>query len=447
MALVERFEGNEIIRAHGTPFERFSVIGQELVREVTAGPFTSKSRLPVTERISTPATTTELRKIWWLNRLRGMVPAVDGEPSRPEIEILDFFSGCGGLATGVKWACEAVGLRPVFRACVDVSRQALAIYIKNLRPLLVLEENVANLVDYDLAPQLEEDGRAHYPPRIIHPELGKRTGSVDLFIAGPPCEGNSNFNNKSRRTDDRNELYVTAVACAIALKARVVVIENVVGVKHARQNVVDRAVKMLHRANYKIRRNDTVLEASSFGTPQRRRRHFLIASKRHDFDAKVGFDGLQCPSISALDAIGDLIGIDAVRDFDQPSNLSAENERRARFLTDNDLYELPDTERPDCHRTKAHTYPSVYGRIYPDEPAQTLTTGFLSPGRGRFIHPVESRGLTPHEGARLQGFPDDFSFMGRRGKEILRQRLSHLIGDAVPPQLGYVVGLAALSIL
>ena len=248
MPMAERFESNGIIQAHGTPFERFSMIGQELVRKVTAGPFTSTSKLSVTEKISAPATTTDLRKTWWLNRLRGVVPVVAGEPGRPEIEIMDFFSGCGGLATGVKWACEAVGLRPIFRACVDVSPQALGIYKKNLRPFFALEENVANLVDYDRARRLDEGERAHYRPHMVHSDIGKRAGSVDLFIAGPPCEGNSGFNNKTRRRDDRNELYVTAVACAIALKARVVVIENVVTVKRARQNVVNRALEMLHAA-------------------------------------------------------------------------------------------------------------------------------------------------------------------------------------------------------
>ncbi|MDA0371961.1 MAG: DNA cytosine methyltransferase, partial [Actinobacteria bacterium] len=45
-----------------------------------------------------------------------------------------------------------------------------------------------------------------------------------------------------------------------------------------------------------------------------------------------------------------------------------------------------------------------------DGPSGTITTGFLTPGRGRFVHAVEPRGLSPREGARLQGYPDSYSF-------------------------------------
>ena len=134
-----------------------------------------------------------------------------------------------------------------------------------------------------------------------------------------------------------------------------------------------------------------------------------------------------------------------LEDFDSPSRLSPENDQRVKYLIENDVWDLPDEERPVCHQDGNHTYGSIYGRIHADQPSQTITTGFLSPGRGRFTHPTRARGLTPHEGARLQGFPDDFRFSGRRGDVVPRQRLAHLIGDAVPPQLGYVTGLAALS--
>ena len=87
----------------------------------------------------------------------------------------------------------------------------------------------------------------------------------------------------------------------------------------------------------------------------------------------------------------------------------------------------------------------MYGRIYSDKPANTLTTGFLSPGRGRFIHPTEPRGLTPHEAARLQGFPDDFKFETEPDKNLTgNNHYSKVIGDAVPPPLGFVPTLAAI---
>jgi DNA (cytosine-5)-methyltransferase 1 len=49
-----------------------------------------------------------------------------------------------------------------------------------------------------------------------------------------------------------------------------------------------------------------------------------------------------------------------------------------------------------------------------------------------FTHPEFDRALTMREAARLQSFPDDFTFCGENIRE-----LSALIGSAVPPLLGF----------
>lgn len=426
------------------PTETFQFEGSKLVRETKAGPYCGISTMELPEGVDQGVHPFEHRRVWWNNRSRGVIPRVDLSPERPTLNIVDLCSGCGGLATGVRWACEAVGIRPVFQLCVDVLPEATKVYNNNLRPLRVLSENIANLVNYRIGPNAASQVPLHQT-EIVNEILLSLKGKVDLVIAGPPCEGNSNFNNKSRRTDVRNEMYVAAAACAIALDARAVVIENVVTVRRARQRVVQRAIEMLFSAGYKINGGDGVLDASSFGTPQKRRRHFLIATKRCYFNFLTGFGALTCEPLSSMDALRDLVELNPLDDFNSPSRLSPENNKRVKYLIENDIWDLPDKERPACHQDGNHTYGAVYGRIRPDQPSQTITTGFLSPGRGRFTHPTQARGLTPHEGARLQGFPDDFQFTGRKGNVVPRQRLAHLIGDAVPPQLGYVTGLAALS--
>ena len=443
MDLPEPIQYTKVPNSHGEPQERFYQDKELLVREVLAGSYAGNSTILCPTKLPAHATVSDLRRVWWRERLRGRLPSIHLDPRRKELKIVDLCAGCGGLAMGVKWASEAVGLRPVFQACVEVTRDALNVYKNNLRPLRSMPNNLTHLVRYQSNPE-DRGGQA---PRLESDILAGLVGEVDLLIAGPPCEGNSNFNNKTRRTDRRNELYVAAVACAIALDAKAVIIENVVSVKRASQNVVGRATKMLVAAGYKIGNCEEVLEASWFGTPQKRRRHFLIASKSYLLDMRSALDQIRCPPISVIDAISDLVGLDPSTEFDRPAKLSAENDRRVKYLIKNDEWNLPDAERPDCHQDGNHTYSSVYGRMYPHEPAQTLTTGFLSPGRGRFTHPIEARGLTLHEGARLQGFPDDFRFLGRRGEPINRHGLAHLIGDAVPPQLGYATGLAAISVL
>lgn len=96
--------------------------------------------------------------------------------------------------------------------------------------------------------------------------------------------------------------------------------------------------------------------------------------------------------------------------FFQPSKMSTANQKRLAYLIRHKLYDLPDNMRPPCHRDKQHSYRSVYGRMRWDKPAQTITTGFGIMGQGRFVHPTRSRTITPHEAARLQGFPDFFDF-------------------------------------
>jgi len=69
----------------------------------------------------------------------------------------------------------------------------------------------------------------------------------------------------------------------------------------------------------------------------------------------------------------------------------------------------------------------------------------LSPGRGRFVHPSKRRTITPHEAARLQGFPDSYTFEAA-GRPSTRTLLSKVIGDAVPPLLARAVALGTLSL-
>lgn len=91
------------------------------------------------------------------------------------------------------------------------------------------------------------------------------------------------------------------------------------------------------------------------------------------------------------------------------------------------------------------SYGAVYGRMRPDAPAPTITTGFTSPGRGRFIHPTERRTITPREAALIQGFPGNYRFVTEAGGLPTRTQLAKWIGDAVPMPLGYAAALAALG--
>ncbi len=99
----------------------------------------------------------------------------------------------------------------------------------------------------------------------------------------------------------------------------------------------------------------------------------------------------------------------------------------------------------DCHRRNTgKTYKSVYGRMAWDEPASTITTQFYNFGTGRFGHPTQDRALTVREAALLQTFPKSYKFFPKKEKVSI-ERLGMQIGNAVPVELGFVIGKSIIS--
>lgn len=76
-----------------------------------------------------------------------------------------------------------------------------------------------------------------------------------------------------------------------------------------------------------------------------------------------------------------------------------------------------------------------------DDVAPTITTQFTRYGTGRFGHPEQNRALTLREGAILQTFPINYSFI-KNGEKIILQNIARHIGNAVPPKLGEIIGLS-----
>jgi DNA (cytosine-5)-methyltransferase 1 len=326
----------------------------------------------------------------------------------------------------------------------DADLDALEVFKANHGPLLTSGADVQTLVNYHIADR--GDGAAWSTwPTLIDPHLASFLSDLDVFVAGPPCQGHSNLNNRTRRTDSRNLLYLTTVAFGVATRAKLCIIENVPDVLNDSQEVVRSARALLVRSGYKI--DEAVLSADHFGVPQRRRRHFLVAVRdsEYEFELKLLVESLRLSKVTVRHAIGDLRQVSSSDAFDTVSVLSTENIRRIDWLFDHKAYDLPDRHRPKCHQN-GHTYPSVYGRMKWDEPAQTITGGFLTPGRGRFIHPAERRTVTPHEAARLQSFPDSYEFQPA-GQPFRRSLFAKVIGDAVPPLLARAVGIAGLALL
>ena len=102
-------------------------------------------------------------------------------------------------------------------------------------------------------------------------------GPIQILVGGPPCQGNSDLNNHSRRDDPRNDLYLRMARAVRIFEPRIVLIENVQTVTRAKTNVVSKTVDYLQKLEYNCR--GFTLKASDLGLAQRRVRHFTLAIK------------------------------------------------------------------------------------------------------------------------------------------------------------------------
>ena len=349
---------------------------------------------------------------------------IEGKPVR----VADIYSGCGLMTLGAREACRALGLDLIPVYALDMNPFATEVYKLNF-PLSLVETN-----------RVEEVLKTEFGANLSSSELllRKKLGAIDLLVGGPPCQGHSDLNNYTRRNDPKNRLYEKMARFAEVLRPNHIIIENVPAVAHDRGKSMVNASICLKKLGYFV--DHTLVESSELGIPQTRRRHVLVASFQKKIKIETSVQNYKRGIRSVGWAIRDLLNINPVNSFDTPSKISADNQKRIKFLFSHDIYDLPDSQRPDCHRLKKHSYKSVYGRMYWEKPSQTITSGFTSTGQGRFVHPKKRRTLTPHEAARLQFIPDFFKFSGH----VPRAVLTDLIGNAVPPKLIYVLALDLL---
>ena len=330
---------------------------------------------------------------------------------------------------GIREAARGLGcsFRSVFAS--DINKSALGIYAKNFQPDIIDNNPIENSINGELGAELT----------VEETVFCNKVGNIDILVAGPPCQGHSNLNNYTRRDDPRNLLYLRAVRCAEILKPNTLIIENVPGVVHDKHGVLQRADEYLKTIGYSV--SYGVVKMWTIGVAQTRQRMLLIASRvMQNVSLENIVKKASLPPRSMQWVIGDLqYQYDADSIFNSAAIHSPINQARIHYLFEHNLYELPNSERPDCHRLKPHTYPAVYGRMHWDRPSPTITGGFACCGRGRFVHPLYERTLTPHEAARIQYFPDFFDF-GNLG----RTELVRAIGNAVPARAGYVVALPLL---
>jgi DNA (cytosine-5)-methyltransferase 1 len=333
---------------------------------------------------------------------------------------VDLFSGCGAVTQGFKQA----GFKII--SAVDNDPTACATYKRNHPEVILIEKDIRKIDPLSL--------------------LVTSSKELDLMIVCAPCQPFSS-QNKNKIGDTRAGLIFQAVRFAAHLKPTLIFFENVPGfATKSNKNILGKLKNGLEKFGYRLGMPLRV-NAADYGVPQRRLRCIVFASRQDAMPAMPDPYTPEASRITVERAIGDLASLSSgERSTSDPlhfarTHLPIAQQRMKHIPKDGgSRFSLPPELELPCH--KGHPgHPDVYGRMKWKDVAPTLTTGCTDITRGRFMHPQDNRAITLREAARLQTFPDFYSFCGS-SSDIARQ-----IGNAVPINLARAVGSVALASL
>jgi len=383
------------------------------------------------------------------------------------LTFIDLFSGCGGFSLGLQWA----GLRCL--AAVDFNESAIETLKRNHS-----EVPVALVKDL-----------TKFAPK----ELDKALGStpVDVIVGGPPCQGFSKArqvggSNHGERLiyDPRRELYREFLKYVAYYQPQVFVMENVPGIRSAAGGAFFTSVQVDSRElGYRVIPYEAL--AWRFGVPQKRIRQLIIGTRRElplfiperyiretHVDPGAPVPRGKQPAVTLGEAIGDLPEVSAgderhVQAYDlhlrrahvqrygrrytyevlkahKAKELIGHSARPHSLRDMRDFLRLREgeTSRAAIARGVEMEFPydrehfkDRYTRQHRDQLCSTIVAHLKKDGL-MFIHPTQTRSLTPREAARVQSFPDTFEFPSERTRSYSE------IGNAVPPLVGKAVGMA-----
>lgn len=361
------------------------------------------------------------------------------------MKTLSLFSGCGGLDLGFAQAgFELVRAYDHWRPAVDCHNHNELLLGGNA------EVKSLNLSDGEIS--LKD-----FP-------------KVDVVLGGPPCQGFS-FAGKQRIDDPRNKLYLDFKQIVAHLQPRVFLMENVRGLeKMALSDIQKSFVEIGYQIT--IQRVDCTL----IGLAQKRVRVIIVGTKKRDkcFVTPDIFLGSlfsqEVPKRNILDVIGDLpkpvsgkgenLAANHYLDDHRYLPFSAVEERFIKHIPNGGYFRsapreaLPERLQKIFDRPQDYKNPRFFPKPDPLKPVQTIPAstspsigGVIAPdlryskGRavpvnsdrhtsdGVYTAPKGSRRFTAREIARLQGFPDDYLFLGSLSTK------TKMIGNSVPVPL------------
>ena len=338
---------------------------------------------------------------------------------------IDIFAGAGGLSLGALQAGIDVSI------AVEMDKFAAETYKYNHPNTQVLCKNICE-VSTDML----------------------KKASVFIIMGGPPCQGFSLSNTRSRNLDNpKNFLFKEFVRFVKDLQPKWFLFENVGGFPLFEKGLIrDEIKKSFEDLGYSVA--DSVLWASDYGVPQNRNRFFMVGNNQginfefpQPFDYKVTVE----EAVGDLPLLenGDMIERAAYREtLNQASHYAKQMRIGSENATQNYVSKNADyvierykhipqggnwksipNELMENYADKSRCHSGIYRRLCADKPSVVISNYRKS----MLIHPFQNRGLSVREAARLQSFPDTFIFKGSL------MHIQQQIGNAVPPLLAKAV--------
>jgi len=339
---------------------------------------------------------------------------------------IELFSGAGGMSLGASNAGIEIKL------AIEIDKSAALTFELNHPNATVIADDVRNVKDIPIVAEL---------------------GTKKILFGGPPCQGFSRSNHKTRnRNNDKNWLFEEFARITKLWKPDWIVLENVEGLLGTDGGFfIKEIVEKFSSIGYCIRYK--VLNSEEYGVPQRRSRLFIVGSLEG-----IEFEFPQpnlIPKVTVGEAIADLPIVEngnketllsylkpPVSNFAKrlrgdlkqcknhgvSTNTQKVLDRYEHIKQGGNWKDIP-LELMDTYADVSRCHTGIYHRLHLEKPSVVIGNY----RKNMLIHPVQNRGLSVREAARIQSFPDWFEFKGTLNEQ------QQQVGNAVPPFLAQVI--------
>ena len=340
---------------------------------------------------------------------------------------IDLFSGVGGMSVGALAAGVEV------KVAVEIDKYAAITYKVNHPNVKLLNKDIREV--------------------NINGFCRTKRNSVKILFGGPPCQGFSTSNQKTRNKENEiNWLFNEYLRITKEQNPDWVIFENVKGIVETENGFFFEQINnTLELLGYTT--SHAILNAADYGVPQVRNRVFIIGSLhgiKYEFPKPTTKIHL-----TVAEAISDLPKLksgskhheleyktDENNEYQLTSRKTSEKSINNLVTKNNDLvlkryrhipqggnWENIPPKLMSNYKDFLRCHTRIYHRLKEDQPSVVIGNY----RKNMLIHPIEDRGLSVREAARIQSFPDSFHFHGSIGFQ------QQQVGNSVPPLLAKAI--------